>query len=154
MEGNKEITFSVSESDVKAKIATNSYYRGERMKGDAAQNAAIMQSGEDNNDILNDELDIAERAVSGLISRNLGVCVISKSDNTCNFVVKAASNFPETLKSAVEGAIGNYLHDKVLEGWLLVTMPGEVANLRDRFASDAEELMRLLLERKKPIRTE
>lgn len=154
MEGNKTITFTIDENDVKTKIATNSYYRGERLKGDNVQNAAIMQSGEDNNDILADELDVAERSVSAIISRNLGICVINRDDEKCSFEVKAVSNFPENLKPSVEGAICNYLYDKVLEGWLLVTMPGEVQNLRDRFIADTEQLVRLLLERNKPVRTE
>ena len=152
MEGNKVLEFEVDENVIMGKIATNSYYRGERMKTGERENAAIMQSGEDNKDILADELDIAERSVMGLISRNLGLCTISKNGNKCTFNVRAVSNYPENLKTAVEGAISNYLYDKVLEGWLLVTMPSEVANLRDRFAVDAEQLVRLLLEREKPVR--
>lgn len=152
MEGKKDISFVIDESAVCGKIHMNSYYRGERMKRDGNTNSAIMQSGADNDDVLSDELDIAERAVMGLISRNLGLCTLTRGQDKCTFSVKAASNFPEELKSSVEGAISNYLHDKVLEGWLLITMPQEVANLRDRFAADAEQLIRLLLEREKPVR--
>lgn len=152
MEGKQEISFVVDESAICGRIHMNSYYRGERMKRDGNTNSAIMQSGTDNDDVLSDELDIAERAVMGLISRNLGLCTLSRNQNDCTFSVKAASNFPAELKSSVEGAISNYLHDKVLEGWLLITMPQEVANLRDRFAADAEQLIRLLLEREKPVR--
>lgn len=152
MEGNKVINFVVSEKDVRDRIAMNSYYRGERVKNGERENAAIMQSGDDNADLLNDELQIAEHTVMGLISRNLGLCNINKEGDNCTFTVKAVSNFPEDLKSAIEGAITNFLHDKVLEGWLLVTMPQEVSNLRDRFLLDQEQLVRLLLERRKPLR--
>lgn len=151
MEGNNEITFSIDEGVVRKKIEFNSYYRGERLKGNNIQNAALMQSGEDNNDVINNELEIAENSVAGLISRNLGVCTISKDGTKCNFSTQAVSNFNNELKSSVEGAIVNYLYDKVLEGWLLITMPEEVANLRERFVADMEQLVRLLLERKKPI---
>lgn len=151
MEGTQDLQLSISESAIMKKIAINSYYRGERMKNGERENAAIMQSGDDNVDILTNELDIAERSVMGLISRNLGLCTLEKSGGNCTFKVKAASNFPSDLKTAVEGAITNYLYDKVLEGWLLVTMPSEVQNLRERFNSDAEQLIRILLERSKPV---
>lgn len=152
MEGNKAIQFNIDEEQIFKRIASNSFYRGERLKRDGNTNSALMQSGEDDYDVLSDELDIAERSVAGLISHNLGRCIIRKEERTCIFDCMAASNFPEELKSSVEAAIINYLHDKVLEGWLLITMPQEVANLRDRFTADMELLVRLLIERKKPER--
>lgn len=153
MEGNLSITFSVSQTEVLKRIATNSYYRGERIKDESGAHAARMQSGEDNNDIMQDELETATADVVSLITRNLGRCVVETDVNgNLNFKTLAASNFPEDLKNSVEGAISVYLSDKTLEGWLLVNMPSEVNNLVQRSVREAENLRLLLVERKKPMR--
>lgn len=69
-----------------------------------------------------------------------------------SFETVAASNFPMSLKKAVEGAIATYMFDKALEGWLLINMPAEVQALAQRSVADAEKLRQLLVERSKPIR--
>ena len=81
MEGKKNIIFSVSKVELLKKIATNSYYRGERAKDDAGALAARMQSGEDNNDILTDELGLAAADVVVMITRNLGRCAMQIYEN-------------------------------------------------------------------------
>lgn len=153
MEGNLTITFSVPKEEVLKKLATNSYYRGERVKDENGAHAARMQSGEDNNDVLNDELELAAADVVAMITRNLGRC-LKKDDDAGNmlFETRAASNFPETMKESVEGAIAAYLFDKALEGWMLINMPAEVNNLAQRSVQDAEKLRLLLVEREKPMR--
>lgn len=213
MEGNLSINFSVSKEEVLKRIATNSYYRGERIKDESGAHAARMQSGDDNNDIINDEIQLAVADVVAMITRNLGRCTAEeggclmvnvggqtwrlvatddrgnytrKSDGKNIYIegdigigrtvalrdtaagvmyegvisgydeiifnLRAASNFPEELKSSVEGAVTAYIFDKALEGWVLVNMPAEVNNLAQRSAQDAEKLRLLLVERKKPMR--
>lgn len=152
MEGNKEITFSVSKDGILGKIGLNSYYRGERLKDDMGAVAARMQSGADNDDVLSDELDVAVTNVMTIIARNLGRCVVSEENGNVNFEVLAASLFPKDLKAMVEKAITTYLFDKTLEGWMLINMPNEVQALGNRSESDAERLRQLLVEREKPIR--
>jgi hypothetical protein len=155
MEGNLNITFSVPKKTVMDMIATNSFYRGERVKDENGAHAARMQAGSDNNDILQDELKLATADVVAIITRNLGRCTVTEPDSedgSYEFVTKGASNFPEELKTSIEGAIASYLFDKALEGWMLVNMPNEVQALGQRSAADAEKLRMLLVERKKPVR--
>ena len=152
MEGNLNITFSVPKEEVLKKLATNSYYRGERVKDENGAHAARMQSGEDNNDVLNDELELAAADVVAMITRNLGRCVKKDDADNLLFETRGASNFPETIKESVEGAIAAYLFDKALEGWMLINMPAEVNNLAQRSVQDAEKLRLLLVEREKPMR--
>lgn len=155
MEGTLKITFSVPKKTVMDMIATNSFYRGERVKDENGAHAARMQAGSDNNDILQDELRLAAADVAAIITRNLGRCTVTEPDGeggSYEFVTKGASNFPEELKSSIEGAIASYLFDKALEGWLLINMPAEVPALAQRSVADAEKLRQLLVERSKPIR--
>lgn len=156
MEGGKDIAFEVSKDDILAKLRTNSYYRGERLKDEMGALAARVQSGEDNDDVLSDELDIAITDVVTIIARNLGRCAVSESvtsgKTAINFSVLAASLFPTDLVPAVNKAIAAYLFDKVLEGWILINMPNEVQALGNRAANDAERLRQLLVEREKPVR--
>lgn len=77
--------------------------------------------------------------------------VVSLAGDYC-FETVAASNFPMSLKKAVEDAISTYMFDKALEGWLLINMPAEVQALAQRSVADAEKLRQLLVERSKPIR--
>jgi hypothetical protein len=152
MEGSKQITFSISKTDVLRKLDTNSYYRGERLKDEMGAVAARLQSGADNDDVLSDELDIAVTQVVAIISRNLGRCVVSEESDNITFRVLAASLFPNEMVAMVEKAIAAYLFDKTLEGWVLINMPSEVQALGNRSDSDAERLRQLLVEREKPIR--
>ena len=160
MEGNKNITFSVSKGNIVNKISLNSYYRGERLKEDNGSHAARMQAGEDNNDIISNELELAAADVVSLITRNLGRCHVvlpANEGENYQFVTMAASNFPysdndTSMKTAVEGAIESYMFDKALEGWMLINMPNEVQALGQRSVADAEKLKQLLIERSKPIR--
>lgn len=170
MEGTLKITFSVPKKTVMDMIATNSFYRGERVKDENGAHAARMQAGGDNNDILQDELRLAAADVVAIITRNLGRCtVIEPTKNTeetsteventeetvtdnYDFITLGASNFPMELKSSVEGAIASYMFDKALEGWMLVNMPNEVQALGQRSVADAEKLRMLLVERNKPVR--
>lgn len=152
MEGNLLVSFKISINEVLKRIATNSYYRGERVKDESGAHAARMQSGEDNFDVLSDELRLATADVVALITRNLGRCQVKESEDLLIFETRAASNFPEELTESVEGAITSYLFDKTLEGWMLINMPAEVNNLAQRSVQDAEKLRQLLVERKKPIR--
>lgn len=159
MEGNKDITFSISKQNVVNKISLNSYYRGERLKEDNGSHAARMQAGLDNNDIISNELELAAADVVAIITRNLGRCHVAlpvEEEGDYSFVTKAASNFPydsdnTNMKTAVEGAIESYMFDKALEGWMLINMPSEVQALGQRSMADAEKLRQLLIERTKPI---
>lgn len=152
MEGNNNITFSVAKQNIVNKISLNSYYRGERLKEDNGAHAARMQAGEDNEDIISNELDLAAADVVSLITRNLGRCSVELNDGSYEFKTKAASNFPHSeLKTAVESAIETYMYDKALEGWILISMPTEVEALGQRSMADAEKLRVLLIERAKPV---
>jgi hypothetical protein len=117
--------------------------------------AARMQSGADDNDVLNDELDIAVTHVVAIISRNLGRCMASDKEEggekKISFDVRAASLFPVDLTSSVEKAITAFLFDTIIEGWVMMNMPSEVQALGNRSESDAERLRQLLVEREKPV---
>lgn len=78
MEGSKEIVFNVPKKGILDKIQTNSYYRGERIKEENGTQAARMQAGVDNLDILQDELLLAAADVVALITRNLGRCTFAE----------------------------------------------------------------------------
>ena len=79
MEGNLLVSFKTSINEVLKRIATNSYYRGERVKDESGAHAARMQSGEDNFDVLSDELRLATADVVAIITRNLGRCQVKES---------------------------------------------------------------------------
>lgn len=102
------ITFEVSKNEVLKRIATNSYYRGERFKEESGAHAARMQAGADNNDVLADELELAAADVSAMITRNLGRCVC------------AAKGEEGVLYVEVEGKI-----------WVLKHSDGDNYNLPD-----------------------
>lgn len=78
MEGSKELVFNVPKKGILDKIQTNSYYRGERIKEENGTQAARMQAGVDNLDILQDELLLAAADVVALITRNLGRCTFTE----------------------------------------------------------------------------
>lgn len=82
------ITFEVSKNEVLKRIATNSYYRGERVKEESGAHAARMQSGADNNDVLADELELAAADVSAIITRNLGRCVCARQEGDLHVEVE------------------------------------------------------------------
>lgn len=177
MEGSQQVSFNVPKKGILDRIQTNSYYRGERIKEDNGTQAARMQAGVDNIDVLQDELLLAAADVVAIITRNLGRCIFAEetsafeptvgedgklSEDTpelqigrTNYVfnVQAATNFPDdALNNSVVGAITSYMYDKALEGWMLINMPGEVQALGQRSAVDAEKLKQLLIERSKPVR--
>lgn len=79
MEGSQAVVFNVPKKGILDKIQTNSYYRGERIKEDNGTQAARMQAGVDNIDILQDELMLAAADVIALITRNLGRCTFAES---------------------------------------------------------------------------
>ena len=176
MEGSQQVSFVVPKKGILDRIQTNSYYRGERIKEDNGTQAARMQAGVDNIDVLQDELLLAAADVVAIITRNLGRCTFGEvlenkeatdttegeaTDTTegvlerSNYVfsVFAAINFPnKALNTSVVGAITAYMYDKALEGWMLINMPDEVQALGQRSAVDAEKLKQLLIERSKPVR--
>lgn len=158
MEGNLLYEFTVKKDHVLNMIKINSFYRGERIKDENGAHAARMQAGNDNNDILNDELSIAASDVATIITRNLGRCTLEETTVTDEgdlFIFKGvgATNFPlGVLKSSVENLIAVYMFDKALEGWMLVNMPNEVQALGQRSLADAEKLRQMLVERSKPVR--
>ena len=161
MEGTLDLSFEVARKSIIDRIATNSFYRGERIKEVNGLQAARLQAGVDNEDILKDEIEIAAADVTAVITRCLGRCVLTLEEKdggeenewyTLKFSVLAASNFPTELTKSVENAIEVYLFDKALEAWMLVNMPDEVQALGQRCVADAEKLRQLLVERKTPVR--
>jgi hypothetical protein len=153
MEGSLEFAFVVPKKGIRDMIMTNSFYRGERVKDENGAHAARMQAGEDNDDVLMDEIQLATADVVALITRNLGRCTVATTGENFTFSGTGASNFPyDDLKTSVEDLIKVYLFDKALEGWMLINMPNEVQALGQRSVADAEKLRLILVERKKPVR--
>jgi hypothetical protein len=155
-------TFSISRTKILNIIKTNSFYRGERLKEDNGAHAARMQAGDDNDDVLKDELYTAATDIVSIITKNLATCTVVEPDpngpgeddkELYKFVCPNVSNFPIIeLKETVQRSIRVYMADKALEGWLLINMPEEVQALGDRVVKDAEKLRQLLITRTKPVR--
>ena len=76
----ENIAFVASRTAILNIIKTNSYYRGERLKEDSGAHAARMQAGDDNDDILKDEIYSAAADVAAIITKNLSICTVVEPD--------------------------------------------------------------------------
>lgn len=128
MEGNLKLGFSVRRDEVLKRVATNSYYRGERVKEESGAHAARMQSGSDNYDILLDELNSAASDVVAIITRNLGRCVYEVFDGVLLEVDGAIMRL-----TPADG--GNYTAEDGRNIYIEETLtPGNVVECRDTAA--------------------
>lgn len=157
MEGSKEITQTLTLTELLEQMREHSYYLGEALKSNpqVIELAAKIQASTDDNSVLADFVQAGATKLGNVLSRVVGKTYYAWDDDktSITFTTNAVANFMDAQKGTLTDSMLNYLSCYILADWLNLIKPDEAQRFTARLADYEEDMRQLGAQRDKPTRS-
>lgn len=151
----KEVIITIEESDIKARIFTESGYAAlARAKaGVPAEYSDMLQATEDEQHMLKAFIAESVNEAAGIISRYMTPCSARSGDSALIYITfKLPYNTPEGIENGLKEVIKSFVVSRSMQHWAQTVKPDEMSLHSAKAQNCAVQIREMLCRRTRPAK--